>query len=264
MPSAPYSMRSYFRRTFSTSACVRASIRASIPEITGRIVEVREALRATARQRRVERPGRLVRAGRLQRAGDGRREPAVRRGHRTGTDRQGAGRQRLFPLGAAAGRIGSETLYKMGLEIADNAIELFADLPADHPFFQQLAFMTAEDIPEYQQLLQRLRGKSIASGFRRRPRQDHQAQLRLYRTAASLRPAHARTDGQDRGRAAPLLRRTAGGVAGRDRALRSAKVHDRRDAERQRPVRPHCAQPARRTRAHPFAGARTARHARPL
>ncbi len=57
----------------------------------------------------------------------------------------------------------AETLYNMGLQIADNAIELFADLPADHPFFQQLAFMTAEDIPEYQQLLLRLRGKSFAS-----------------------------------------------------------------------------------------------------
>jgi putative ABC transport system ATP-binding protein len=54
-----------------------------------------------------------------------------------------------------------ETLYRMGLEIAEQAIELFADLPPDHPFFQQLAFMTAEDIPEYQQLLQRLRGKPI-------------------------------------------------------------------------------------------------------
>jgi putative ABC transport system ATP-binding protein len=52
-----------------------------------------------------------------------------------------------------------EALYRMGLEIAANAIELFADLPPDHPFFQQLAFMTAEDIPSYQQLLQRLRGK---------------------------------------------------------------------------------------------------------
>ncbi len=47
----------------------------------------------------------------------------------------------------------------MGLEIAANAIELFADLPPDHPFFQQLAFMPPEDIPEYQQLLQKLRGR---------------------------------------------------------------------------------------------------------
>jgi putative ABC transport system ATP-binding protein len=51
-------------------------------------------------------------------------------------------------------------LYDMGLAIAENAVELFADLPPDHPFFQQLAFMTAEDIPGYQQLLQKLRGRA--------------------------------------------------------------------------------------------------------
>ena len=50
-------------------------------------------------------------------------------------------------------------LYDMGLEIADQAIELFSDLPPDHPFFQQLAFMTAEEIPTYQSLLQKLKGR---------------------------------------------------------------------------------------------------------
>ncbi|MDI7861653.1 ABC transporter transmembrane domain-containing protein [Rhizobiaceae bacterium n13] len=49
-----------------------------------------------------------------------------------------------------------KTLFAMGYEIAENAIELFGDLPPDHPFFQQLTFMTAEDIPEYQLLLQKL------------------------------------------------------------------------------------------------------------
>lgn len=50
-------------------------------------------------------------------------------------------------------------LYDMGLEIAENAVELFTDLPPDHPFFQQLTFMTAEDIPTYEALLQKLNGK---------------------------------------------------------------------------------------------------------
>ena len=53
-----------------------------------------------------------------------------------------------------------ETLYDMGLEIAANAVELFADLPPDHPFFQQLTFMTADEIPDYQVLLQRLQGSA--------------------------------------------------------------------------------------------------------
>jgi putative ABC transport system ATP-binding protein len=43
----------------------------------------------------------------------------------------------------------------MGVEIARNVIGLFADLPPDHPFFRQLTFMTSDDIPAYQLLLQK-------------------------------------------------------------------------------------------------------------
>jgi putative ABC transport system ATP-binding protein len=55
-----------------------------------------------------------------------------------------------------------EALYRMGLEIARNVVELFRDLPPDHPFFQQLIFMTADEIPDYQALLQRLQDKPFA------------------------------------------------------------------------------------------------------
>ena len=54
-------------------------------------------------------------------------------------------------------------LYDMGLEIAENAVELFTDLPPDHPFFQQLTFMTPEDIPTYEALLQKLNGKGFSA-----------------------------------------------------------------------------------------------------
>jgi putative ABC transport system ATP-binding protein len=54
-----------------------------------------------------------------------------------------------------------ETFYEMGLEIAENVVELFRDLPPDHPFFQQLTFMTSEEIPVYEALLQKLRGRPI-------------------------------------------------------------------------------------------------------
>ena len=60
----------------------------------------------------------------------------------------------------------------MGLEIADSAIELFADLPPDHPFFQQLAFMTPDEIPDYQALLQRLQGPHSMPMPRGRPRRS--------------------------------------------------------------------------------------------
>jgi putative ABC transport system ATP-binding protein len=49
-----------------------------------------------------------------------------------------------------------EALFVMGREIARNTIELFADLPPDHVFFQQLTFMGADEIPAYQALVQKL------------------------------------------------------------------------------------------------------------
>ena len=55
-----------------------------------------------------------------------------------------------------------ETLYAMGLEIAEQAVELFRDLPPDHPFFQQLGLMTAEELPDYEALVQKLDGKSFS------------------------------------------------------------------------------------------------------
>ncbi|MGE6740464.1 ABC transporter transmembrane domain-containing protein [Allorhizobium pseudoryzae] len=60
-------------------------------------------------------------------------------------------------------------LYDMGLEIAENMVELFRDLPPGHPFFQQLTFMKAEDIPAYEALLPKLKGHSFekASGEER-------------------------------------------------------------------------------------------------
>ncbi|MGE0845593.1 MAG: ABC transporter transmembrane domain-containing protein [Flavobacteriaceae bacterium] len=47
-------------------------------------------------------------------------------------------------------------LLAMGRTIAETVVELFKDLPPDHPFFEQLSFMSADDIPEYQAILQRL------------------------------------------------------------------------------------------------------------
>jgi putative ABC transport system ATP-binding protein len=49
----------------------------------------------------------------------------------------------------------SDMLYDMGLTIAENLVEIFGGLPPDHPFFQQLDRITAEDITYYQQLLLR-------------------------------------------------------------------------------------------------------------
>jgi putative ABC transport system ATP-binding protein len=71
-----------------------------------------------------------------------------------------------------------EPFYNMGLEIASTVIELFRDLPPNHPFFDQLTFMSADDLPEYEALVQRLRGKDFASA----PQKDRErvAALALY------------------------------------------------------------------------------------
>ena len=56
-----------------------------------------------------------------------------------------------------------ETFYKFGLEIAGNLVELFRDLPPDHAFFQNLTFMPADQIPEYETLLNKTKGKTFAA-----------------------------------------------------------------------------------------------------
>ncbi|WP_027487776.1 ABC transporter transmembrane domain-containing protein [Allorhizobium undicola] len=64
----------------------------------------------------------------------------------------------FFDALRSAGLLG--LLYDMGVMIAENLVEIFAGLPADHPFFQQLEILTAEDVQAYQQILQRLKGRN--------------------------------------------------------------------------------------------------------
>jgi len=55
-----------------------------------------------------------------------------------------------------------DRLYRMGYEIARTVVDLFRDLPPDHPFFEQLTFMPAEEIPLYEGLVQRYKDKASA------------------------------------------------------------------------------------------------------
>ena len=54
-----------------------------------------------------------------------------------------------------------DDLTAMGAKIAETMVELFADLPAGHPFFEQFSFISAEDLPLFRQMLTRLGGKSV-------------------------------------------------------------------------------------------------------
>jgi len=68
-----------------------------------------------------------------------------------------------------------QDVYEMGLEMASTAIELFADLDPGHPFFEQLSFMTAEEMPDYQVALARLKG----TDFDALAKEDKQMFIRL-------------------------------------------------------------------------------------
>jgi putative ABC transport system ATP-binding protein len=57
----------------------------------------------------------------------------------------------------------SDTLADVGRRIAETMVELFADLPPGHPFFEQFSFISAEDLPEYRALLGRLGKVSVGS-----------------------------------------------------------------------------------------------------
>ncbi len=54
-------------------------------------------------------------------------------------------------------RVGlANDLVAIGIDIARTMIELFADLPPGHPFFEQFSFIASEDLPEYQMLVARV------------------------------------------------------------------------------------------------------------
>ncbi len=47
-------------------------------------------------------------------------------------------------------------LRRVGHELAETMVELFADLPPDHEYFRRYSFIDADDLPEYRALLARL------------------------------------------------------------------------------------------------------------
>src|SRR4029077_9679656 len=49
-----------------------------------------------------------------------------------------------------------DALADVGRRIAETMVELFADLPPGHPFFEQFSFISAEDLPAYRVLLGKL------------------------------------------------------------------------------------------------------------
>jgi len=49
-----------------------------------------------------------------------------------------------------------EDLVEAGKQVAETMVELFADLPPDHEFFEQFSFISADDLPEFVAILGRI------------------------------------------------------------------------------------------------------------
>ncbi|HUN51889.1 MAG TPA: ABC transporter transmembrane domain-containing protein, partial [Candidatus Sulfotelmatobacter sp.] len=49
----------------------------------------------------------------------------------------------------------TEAFLRSGYDVAATTVELFADLPPDHEFFQQFSFISSDDLPDMQELLGR-------------------------------------------------------------------------------------------------------------
>lgn len=56
-----------------------------------------------------------------------------------------------------------DDLLSAGQEIATTMVELFADLPPGHPFFEQFSFISSEDLPEFQAVLGRINRDGMAA-----------------------------------------------------------------------------------------------------
>jgi ABC-type branched-subunit amino acid transport system ATPase component len=50
---------------------------------------------------------------------------------------------------------------EIGYDVAGTMVELFADLPPEHEFFQQFSFISSEDLPDYKDLLQRAKPETL-------------------------------------------------------------------------------------------------------
>ncbi len=79
----------------------------------------------------------------------------------------------------------NEPLYEMGKNVAETTLELFGDLNIDDPFFDQLTYMSADELPEYKKILSRIGSKPSA-------------EINIYDRLMIMRLPLAYTEGQNR------------------------------------------------------------------
>ncbi len=57
----------------------------------------------------------------------------------------------------------TDDLLAAGQQVASTMVELFADLPPGHPFFEQFSFISSDDLPEFQTVLSRIGREGLAA-----------------------------------------------------------------------------------------------------
>jgi putative ABC transport system ATP-binding protein len=92
----------------------------------------------------------------------------------------------------------TQVLVEAGCEVAETMVELFADLPAEHEFFEQYSFISAADLPEFKAILGRI-GKGGAAAL------DAADRAKLLSLPFKLIPARHRLDVVDEALQARLL-----------------------------------------------------------
>jgi ABC-type multidrug transport system fused ATPase/permease subunit len=76
-------------------------------------------------------------------------------------------------------------LLEVGCKVAETMVDLFADLPPGHEFFEQFSFISAEELPEYQQLVARIASQGMQA-------MDADVQARFLSLAFKLIPTRHR------------------------------------------------------------------------
>ncbi len=57
----------------------------------------------------------------------------------------------------------TETFLEIGAKVAETMIELFADLPPGHEFFEQFSFISSDELPDFQPLVVRVSKEGVGS-----------------------------------------------------------------------------------------------------
>src|SRR3546814_12978437 len=52
-------------------------------------------------------------------------------------------------------------MVRTGREVAETMVEIFADLPPGHEFFEQYSFISSDDLPEFKTLLSRTEHQDV-------------------------------------------------------------------------------------------------------